>query len=168
MFSLSPALMLLSPKSVKRSRQLLAIDGRVDHRGRKVEHLKLKTWTNSSSSTYMIFFEFIQFLSYGASSSRQRKSNKQISAIWISFRQNKDQMRTNTKSLLIIRCSRTIPWHLCSLFFLQCMYTSMIHGSLFVAMIYSLVLRNEYYVLKVRSYENLENQKNQKNQKGRN
>ena len=46
--------------------------------------------------------------------------------------------------------------------------TIYVYGSLFVAMIYSLVLRNEYYVLKVRSYENLENQKNQKNQKGRN
>ena len=31
MFSHPPALMLLPPKSVKRSRQLLAIDGRVDH-----------------------------------------------------------------------------------------------------------------------------------------
>ena len=94
MFSLSPALMLLPPKSVKRSRQLLVIDGRVDHRGRKVEYLKLKTWTNSSSSTYMTFFEFIQFLSYGASSSRQRKI-KQANLRYMNFILTKSRSNEN-------------------------------------------------------------------------
>ena len=113
----------------------------------------------------MTFFEFIQLLSYGASSSRQRKSNKQTPATWISFQQNQDQMRTNTKSLLIIRCSRNMPWHCKKT---DCISVCIHRWSWFTFCSDDLFTWVKKWILrfwKCRSYKNLENQKNQKGRK---
>ena len=74
-------------------------------------------------------------------------------------------MRTNTKSLLIIRCSRNMPWHCKKTDYISvCIH----RWSWFTFCSNDLFTCVKKWILrfwKCRSYKNLENQKNQKGRK---